>query len=319
MIMRNTEPRPETRARLKGLALLALSLSPLLLLTACIQPHAVFEPFSLVNVQVVAPPNLTVAGIRVSITGSGLIAGDNDFAFTDSTGFATIRTKETGFHYIVGRHATYDMGYGGTVANLSLGGPLQVFTRGRLEIPRIGVTVSPDFFFPFTGVDAPPLKPPRQVSVRLKKPGKVRFVYFAEDSPILRRTLAPDNMPQPSGKVFVTGDFNNFSLTTEDVDPVNGAKELFDDGSFQVPDGDDQIGDGVFTRVLDLPPGEHTYAFLVNGVGLYSRDPHEEFSKQVVIGVRTPDNSVANRRVLEIRELRASAVTVTSDPRSITN
>ena len=304
---------------LRAITLYLAILSPALGLVACIQDRTVFAPFSVVNVQLISSNNLPIAGVRMSLTASGLIAGDNDYAFTDSTGFAQIRTQKTGFHYVVARHALLDMSYGGIAANLVSGGPLQVFQRGRFEIPTPGAVVAPDFLFPFTGAPNGTQVAPKQLGLRPKKPGKARFTFFAEDGNILVHTLAPDNFPQPSGKVFVTGDFNNFSLTTEDVDPINGAKELFDDGSVQTPEGDDQLGDGVFTRVLDLPPGEHTYMFLQNGVGLYTRDPYEEFSKNVRIAVRTPDNSVANPREEEIREFRASAITVLGDPHAVPN
>lgn len=305
--------------KLKDAALLLLVLSPVIWLVGCIQPKAVFEPFSVVNV-VVAPDGANpIAGIRMTLTSTGLLPGDNDFAFTDSNGVAQIRTQSTGFHYVVARHALYDVGYGGVAANLTLGGPFQVFQRGRIEIPTQGASVTPDFLFPFSGNDLPPQVAPKKLGVRRKKPNKARFIFFAEEGNIIRKTLQPTNLPQPVGKVFVTGSFNNFNLTTEDVDPVNGAKELFDDGSFQVPDGDDQLGDGVYTRVLDLPPGDHTYAFLQNGVGIFVRDPHEEFSKDVRIGVRTPDNSISNPRVLELREFRASAITVTSSLNEVQN
>lgn len=308
--------------RIRALAMLFLMVSPMVWLTACIQPKAVFEPFSSVNLQVVAlRGGDPVGGIRVSLTATGLIPGDNDFAFTDTTGFASIRTQNPGFHYIVARHALYDIGYGGLVANLAIGGPLQNFQRGRIEVPTpLGAVVTADYLMPFTGNGAlAGQRAPQAVSVRRKVPGKARFIFFAEDGNVIRRTLRPDNKPQPVGKVFLTGSFNNYNLTTEDVDPVNGAKELFDDGSFTVPGGDDQIGDGVFTRVLDLPPGEHTYMFLQNGIGIFTRDPYEEFSKDVRIGVRTPDNSVANPRVLELREFRASAITVIDSLNNVTN
>lgn len=317
--MEMSKHSPSWRQRLKAVALLFIMVGPLIWLTACIQPKAVFEPFSVVNVQVQPDGPDTVAGIRMTVTATGLIPGDNDFAFTDSTGFASIRTQATGFHYIVARHAAYDISYGGIAANLTLGGEFQVFQRGRIEIPGPASVVTPDFLFPFTGNDLPPQLAPRKLGVRRKKAGKARFVFFAEDGNITSKTLRPTNQPQPVGKVFVTGSFNNYNLTTEDVDPINGAKEMFDDGSFQFPEGDDQLGDGVFTRVLDLPPGEHTYMFLQNGIGLFTRDAHEEFSKDVRIGVRNPDNSVANPRVLEVREFRASAITVTSDLNSVKN
>jgi hypothetical protein len=282
-------------------------------LCACIQPRAAFEPFSVVAVQVDVPFNLPRAGIRVSVSGSGAIAGDNDSAFTDSLGFAAIRTKVVGRHYIVARHQDYDITYGGTAANLGSSGPRQVFERGRLDIPVQGATVSPDFFFPFTGNNFPPQVPPRRVGMRPKVPGKARFIFIVEDSNVLRNTFAP-TQPMPFGKVFMTGSFNNFNLVTEDVDPVDGAKEMFDDGSFQVPDGDDQIGDGVFTRVLDLPPGETTYAFLANSISIFLRDPYEESSKNVRIVARTPSTSSGNPNVLDVREFRASSILVTRPP-----
>ena len=317
--METTNRSSRYRTRFKAVLMLILIVAPAFWLTACIQPEAVFEGFSVVNAQVVSSGVDPVAGIRLTLTSTGLTPGDNDFAFTDSTGFASIRTKATGFHYVVARHALYDVSYGGTAANLTLGGSFQVFQRGRVQIPKEGSSVNVDFLFPFTGTVLPNQFAPKKVGVRRKKAGKARFVFFAEEGNVISKTLQPTNQPQPVGKVFVTGDWNGYNLTTEDVDPVNGAKELFDDGSFQVPEGDDQLGDGVFSRVLDMPPGEHTYMFLQNGIGLFTRDPHEEFSKSVKVGVRTPPNSIANPGVLEVREFRASAITVTDSLNNVKN
>jgi hypothetical protein len=304
----------------RALLMFALLVTPPLSMIGCIQPHVVFEPFSTVNVQIDMPPPFEVAGVRVAISGSGLTAGDNDFAFTDSTGFAAIRTKETGFHYIVARHGRYDLTYGGTAANLGIGGDFLRFQRGRLVIPALGSMVAPDYFFPFTGIDATPQVTPRRVGLRKKVPGKARFVFFLEDSPILKRTFSPDQAT-PAGKVYVTGDFNNFNLTLPDENglPLDSAKELFDDGSLVENSGDDQGADGVFTRVLDLEPGEHTYVFLVNGISIFVRDPYEEFSKSVRVAVRNPLNNLPNANLVEIREFRASAITVTEGPEDIPN
>ena len=317
--MKTTNDLPPFQRRLRVLVMVLVALSPLAGLSACIQDSTVFAPFSVVNIKVVPTGNLPIAGIRMSLTASGLTPGDNDTAFTDTSGFATIRTQKTGFHYVVARHALLDVSYGGLAANLTLGGTLQVFQRGRINITDMNQSVTPDFLFPFTGNAAPPQVAPKQLGLRPKIPGKARFIFFVEDGNVIRHTLAPDNPPMPSGKVFVTGDWNGFSLTTEDVDPVNGAKELVDDGSVQFPNADDQLGDGVFTRVLDLSPGIHTYAFLQNGVGIYTRDPYEEFSKPVRVAVRTPDNSIGNPREEEIREFTASAITVTADPNAVQN
>lgn len=305
----------------RALTMLALLLAPPFALTACVQPHAVFEGFSTVNVQIDMPPPFEVAGVRVAISGSGLTAGDNDFAFTDSTGFAAIRTKETGFHYIVARHARYDLTYGGTATNLAIGGDFIRFQRGRLVIPALGSMVAPDFFYPFTGNDLPPQQiTPKKLGLRRKVPGKARFVFFLEDSPILKRTLDP-NQANPAGKVYVTGDFNNFNLTLPDENglPLDSAKELFDEGGFAENSGDDIGSDGVYTRVLDLEPGEHTYVFLVNGISIFLRDPYEEFSKPVRVAVRNPLNNLPNQNLVEIREFRASAITVTEGPDDIPN
>src|SRR5262249_32634884 len=106
-----------------------------LLLSACIQPHATYEPFSVITVNWATPPNLTRAGIRVAISGTGLTAGDNDSAFTDSSGFASIRTQAIGRHFVVARHQAYDITFGGSAGALAIGGPTQVFERGRLFIP----------------------------------------------------------------------------------------------------------------------------------------------------------------------------------------
>jgi hypothetical protein len=306
--------------RVRALTMLALLTVPPLMLTACIQPQAVFDEYSTVTVQITAPPSFPIAGVRVAVSGSGLTAGDNDFAFTDTTGFAQIRTKETGFHYIVARHADYDIGYGGTAANLTLGGPFQVYQRGRLNIPSVSSAVAPDYLFPFTGNEVPPQQAPRQLGLRKKTPKKARFVFMVEDSPVLKRTFQPD-LANPAGKVYVTGDFNNYSLTVQDQNgqPADGAIEMFDDGSLVENSGDDQIGDGVFTRIVDLPPGEHTYVFLVNGISVFNRDPYEEFSKPVRVLVRNPLNNLPNQGLAEIREFRASAITVTDDPADVQN
>jgi hypothetical protein len=312
--------RAFARPRVRALTMLALMLAPPLSLTACIQQQAVFDEFSTITVQLTAPPSFPVAGVRVAVSGSGLTAGDNDFAFTDTTGFASIRTKETGFHYIVARHSDYDIGYGGTAANLTIGGSFQVFQRGRLNITALNSAFAPDFLFPFTGNEVPPQQAPRQLGLRKKTPGKARFVFMLEDSPVLKRTFQPDQA-NPAGKVYVTGDFNNFSLTVQDQNglPADGAVEMFDDGSLVENSGDDQIGDGVFTRILDLEPGEHTYVFLVNGISVFNRDPYEEFSKPVRAQVRNPLNNLPNQGLTEIREFRASAITVTESPQDVTN
>jgi len=280
----------------------------------CIQPKADFTPFSVITLVVDVPVTVTRAGIRVTVSGSGATAGDNDYAFTDTTGFASIKTQQTGYHFVVARHQTFDITAGGTAANLIPGGEMQVFQQGRLYIPNVGAALSPDFFYPFTGVDSPPQKVPKKLGMVRKTPGKARFMFIAEDSEILKNTLQPSHQPQPLGTVSVTGDWNEFNLTQEDVDSASGARFLYDDGSLIHPEsGDDIAGDGIYTRVLDLTPGNHTYAFMVNGIFMFYRDPYEETSKQVRAVVRIPEDTPGTPGLIEVREFRASQILVTEE------
>ena len=290
---------------------LGLLMATALVLSACIQPHTVFTPFSVITLIVDVPENMTRAGIRMALSGTGKTAGDNDSSYTDTTGFASIDTQATGHHFVVARHQDYDIAVGGTAANLTPGGAMQVFEQGRMIIPSVGVSLSPDYFYPYTGEDLPPQEAPRRLGMRKKRAGKARFVFLAEDSDILKQTLHPDHKPQALGTVSVTGDWNNFNFTQEDIDPVNGARFLYDDGSLINPEGGDDIGgDGAYTRILDLEPGEHTYAFLINGVTLYTRDPYEESSRQVRVVARVPAGFPGNPGAEEVREFRASSVLV---------
>lgn len=151
------------------------------------------------------------------------------------------------------------------------------------------------------------------LQLHTKTQGKAKFIFCAEDSWLLRRTLHPDQQPMPYGKVFVTGDWNNFNTVIEDIDPEHGAKEMFDDGSIQYPKGDDQIGDGVYTRVLDLPPGEHTYCFIANGVSIneltFEPDPYAERTRTVTIRRDWKLHPDAPPRTME-RTFRASVIAV---------
>jgi hypothetical protein len=283
-------------------------------LTACIQDTSVFTPFAVVTVKINQPPDQTAAGVRVTVCGTGLLAGDTSAAFTDITGFALIRTQFTGFHYICARHSAYDITFGGTAANIPLGGEpgTLAFTRGRIFIPTVESQVEVDYLYPFTGLDPPQLKP-QTLRLIPKTPLRAKFCFNAEDSNVLRNTFkgTTPGIP-PGGRVFVTGDWNNFNLEQEEVDPINGAKELFDDGGQIHPgDGDDQAIDGVFTNTLTMTPGDHTYAFLVLGAGIFVRDPYEEKSKLVRIVARTPRGSIGNPGVVDVREFVASSVSVT--------
>jgi hypothetical protein len=296
------------------MAVVVLAIVVAVSLSGCIQPLAVFTPYSVVTAIVDQPANETRAGIRVTLSGSGATTGDNDSGYTDTTGYVSFRTQQTGYHFIVARHQAYDMTVGGTAANLSISGPMQPFQQGRLLISSPETTVSADYFYPFTGVNSPPQQAPKKLRLQQKTAGKARFMFLAEDSSILQRTLAPDQKPTPFGTVSVTGDWNNFNLTQEDVDPADGAKFLYDDGSSSLVNSQDTVrGDGVYTRVLDLPPGDHTYMFLINGLTTFVRDPYEEKSVQVKAVVRIPVSMPGNGNTIEVREFKASSILVTKD------
>jgi hypothetical protein len=245
---------------------------------------------STVDVSLKVPGAPHPMGIHVWLSGGGGLPGLNEETVTDQEGQATLLTRRSTFSYVVARRKDCDVTLAGKKTALGIGGTMQVFQRGRMNLMSLGTHEKPDMVFG------------GNMEMKLKSPGKAKFIFCAEDSQVLRTTLSPDNQPQPAGKVFVTGDFNHWSLVTEDVDPVNGAKEMFDDGGLSGATGDDQIGDGVYSRVLELPPGEHAYAFLVNGIAANGfallPDPYGEGSKVVPL----PTGAT----------VRASVITVTA-------
>ena len=232
-------------------------------LVAASVAQAEAPPISRVDVKLkVASASPTA--VRLWLTGGAGLPELNEFALTDDAGEAQLYTRRSTYMFVAARRRDCDLKLLGAKRTQGLGGVNQLFQRGRLDLSQLGTTAKPD-----------------PIELTLKTPGKARFAFCAEDSMVLRRSLSPGNKPQPAGKVYVTGDWNNFNPLTEDVDPENGARELFDDGAAVHPDsGDELMGDGVYSRVLDLPPGEHTYVFLVNGIAnmghSFVLDPYAE-------------------------------------------
>jgi len=295
-----------------------------LLLTACVQDSIVFEQFGTVTVDVDVPEPLSAAGIRVHLSGTGELVGDNDLAFTNTDGKATIRTQRGGqFSYVVATHEDYQITYGGDVQSLGtvFGEACKnVQFKGRIQLPGPDDTVAVNFLFPGTGL--PPLFPdprlivclgdtaPQRLAMRPKRAGFARFVFFREDSRQIINSFACSR-PVPGGSVFVTGSFNNFNMDFNDT--VNGPIELVDDGCLneEVNSGDDFAQDGAFTRVIAVESGEVSYVFLANTIPLPLRDPYEERSKRVRVLIHTPDRTSAGvGGIREIREIVASVMTV---------
>jgi hypothetical protein len=241
---------------------------------------------SIVEVKLMTPHAPSAAGVNVWLGGTGAWPGLNERAKTDGDGWAILRTRRTEFMHVVARRRDCDIALLGHRKNLEIGGDWLRFQRGRLDLSVPGATLQPDLV-----LGAPEEAP---LALRKKTPGKAKLVFILQDSLWLRRTLHPDG-PTPAGKVYVTGSWNNFNtrLPDENGMPADAVVELFDDGSLVENSGDDVFADGVFTCVLDLPPGEHQYVFMVNGHhgngAALVTDPYEEGRKTAWI--TTPWNS----------------------------
>ena len=242
-----------------------------------------------IPIQLVNSGPETPGGVRLTLSGTGGFST----AFVTSTpdGRATLKAYDVGHHFVVAQHRDYHLGIGGSLAALTSTGANHLLERGRLKMLGSGPQASPDFLFPFTGVQGPDgvtLRSPSTggAAFELERKGAylARFLFIAEDSPELVRTLNPQN-PMMGGKVFVTGDWSDFSTDPEMTDA--GLLEMYDDGSQMMEPGDAQLGDGIYSRQIKLKPGVHAYAFLVNGHLPYVRDPYEE--GHTTVTVKTPD------------------------------
>ena len=232
-------------------------------------------PMSIVGVQLALPAGGNPKGVSVWLSGGSRTDREdrNESTTLDETGTGYVLTRRTGYHFLVVRSPQHDIALAGSAHQLAAP---QAWQRGRLFLQPQRDLIEPDLLFTGLTHDIRPGHHPLMLTP--KTPGKARFVFAAEDSEALRESIGPEAGLEKPGKVWVTGDWNGFSLVSEEEDPLHGAKLLHDDGA--PASGDDQAGDAVFTRVLDLPAGVHAYAFLVSPDGArprrFTRDPYEE-------------------------------------------
>lgn len=224
------------------------------------------------------PDDIDPTAVSAYVTGWGLHFGP--VPSTHLTGNGTLRTVTgiQGDAMIVMRGPKVDIAYGGD-ENRIMGRRFTPLQKSRLELTPGEKCL--EFLYPYTGTTEwgfPNLVGPKQTKLVRKTPGKAKFVYFAENSPNLQKTLM--DPAQPTGRVEVVGDWNNWN-----TDANSGTvMELFDDGGFVEESSQDAVvGDAVYSRVLTLPRGTHGYAFIVNGAPNLQRDPYEEGSKEVEI------------------------------------
>lgn len=289
-------------------------------LTACVQHAIEFTEFGIIEVQLQVKEPFSPAGVRVSLSGTGITAPDPEHSFTDTAGRAIIRTRFAGnLSFVVATHEDYEICHGGSVAEtqVELGSPcLNVKRRGRITLPGPQEANGPDFMYPgigiaFAGRNCVDEVMPQRLALRPKQAGRARFAAFLEDIRIARGFF-DCTQPVPGADLRVTGSFNDFNFkVAESFDPTappppGDPIALADDGCQDGPSGDDRSQDGVFTRVVYLPPGEVSYVFFCNPVPLPFRDPYEERSKRVRV-VLTAD---ATTGAQEVREIVASVMTV---------
>lgn len=308
------------RERIKALVMLVFLAGVSVTLTACVQHAIEFTEFGIIEVQLVVKEPFSPAGVRVSLSGTGITAPDPEHSFTDTAGRAIIRTRFAGNRsFVVATHEDYEITHGGSVAaaQVELGSPcLNVKERGRIILPGPQEANGPDFMYPgigiaFVGRQCVDEVTPQRLALRPKEGGVARFQAFLEDIRIARNLFSCDQ-PVPGADIRVTGSFNDFNFkVAESFDPTappppSDPIALADDGCLDGPSGDDRSQDGVFTRRVKLPPGEVSYVFFANPIPLPFRDPYEERSKRVRV-VLDRDSTTG---VQEVREIIASVMTV---------
>lgn len=230
----------------------------------------------------VYPGDIDPSAVTAWVSGWGLHFGTAPSTKLTGNGTINLRTGIKSPAMVVLRGPKTDIAYGGDERRIMprfAGEPYSPLSKSRLLLKPGENYLT--FLFPYSGTTDwgfPNLEGPKATKLVRKTPGKAKLIYFAENSAALQKTLVDPN--QPMGRVEVVGDFNNWSTDNN----AGTIKELFDDGGM-VEDGstDAVVGDGVYTRTLELPRGTHGYAFLVNGSPNLQRDPYEEGSKIVEI------------------------------------
>jgi hypothetical protein len=232
--------------------------------------------------KVTVPDDVDPTTVSAYVTGWGLHHGFPPATKLKGDGSVDMATGVQGDGFVAMRGPKVDIAYCGDTTRIMPRHEGRTWTpleKSRMVIAPGELCVS--FLFPFTGTSDwgfPNLVDPKEARLVRKTPGKAKLIWFAENSRALTKSLVDPN--QPMGRVEVVGDFNGWK-----TDANSGTiKELFDDGGM-VEEGstDAVVGDGVYTRTLELPKGTHGYAFLINGSPNLVRDPYEEGNKVVEI------------------------------------
>lgn len=232
--------------------------------------------------KITVPGDVDPTTVSAYVTGWGLHHGFPPVSKLKGDGSLQVQTGVQGPGFVALRGPKVDIAYAGDLTKIVArheGRAFSPLEKSRMVIAPGQMCVS--FLFPYTGTSDwgfPNLIDPKEARLVRKTPGKAKLIWFAENSRALSRSLVDPN--QPMGRVEVVGDFNNWTTDAN----AGTIKELFDDGGM-VEEGstDAVVGDGVYTRTLDLPKGTHGYAFLINGSPNLVRDPYEEGNKQVEI------------------------------------
>ena len=228
------------------------------------------------------PDDVDPTAVSAWVSGWGLHWGTPPSSKLGGDAKLKLPTAIQGDAFVVLRGPKVDIAYGGDETRIMARQNGRAFT----PLQKSRLLLAPGdrglgFLFPYSGTTDwgfPNLVGPKAVKMVRKTPGKAKFVFFAENSRLLCKTLVDPN--QPMGRVEIVGDWNNFN-----TDPKSGTiLELFDDGGFVEESSQDAVvGDGVYSRVMPLPKGTHAYAFLINGAPNLQRDPYEEGSTMVEI------------------------------------
>ncbi|MBI4859509.1 MAG: hypothetical protein HY815_04515 [Candidatus Riflebacteria bacterium] len=219
--------------------------------------------------------NTTVptVGVRIDTVGSGTnvslinpigpAPGSSESTFAVVTGDWTLPTKRLGARRIVARGIFYDLAWGDIYPD-SFNGEFKSINLKSVTIPWNS-----------------PLRADRANHLLVKAPGRAVFVVFAEDFTI-------DRVPVRSVRLLLD-DFTNPAVGFNV--PDDGSADPQTDHAPDTSSWDLSAGDGVFTRVLTLAPGDHQYGYVINNDGFIRRDPYEEESD---------DSSGVRRSVIQV-------------------